>query len=113
MPSENKPLRIRNGEDVELHDIKDMLTRVDERTRNLQTSFENIKEDFRQAATDRVERKEFDIIQKSIEDRLKAVEDGKVSKAEFDPVKAIVYGLVGIFLTSIAVGIVALVMKGV
>ncbi len=50
-------------------------------------------------------------IQASVGDILTALQRGYVTVAEFDPVKRIVYGLVGAVLLSVIGGILALVIK--
>lgn len=50
-------------------------------------------------------------VQATVQNILKRLDDQYVTNDQFQPVKTIVYGLVGIVLTSFAVGIVYLVFK--
>lgn len=51
-----------------------------------------------------VTKEEFNAVKKTVDENL-------VTKADFEPVKKVVYGLVAIILTSVAVGLLALVLK--
>lgn len=54
--------------------------------------------------------KDVDYIKKEIGEIKQLVSDHYVTRIEFDPIKKIVYGLVGLILTSVFVGILSLVM---
>lgn len=55
--------------------------------------------------------KDIEYIKKEITEIKQLVSDHYVTKVEFDPIKKIVYGLVGLVLTAVVVGILALVIK--
>lgn len=46
-----------------------------------------------------------------LEQRLDTIEKNYVSKDQFDPTKRIVYGFVGLILTAVGLGIIALVVN--
>lgn len=68
-------------------DLKDLVSRIDERSKAIKDSIEYLKKE------------------------LVSLEDRFVTQDQFEPVKQIVYGLVGIVLVSIATAVVALVVK--
>ncbi len=68
-------------------DLKDLVSRVDERTTAMKNAVDGIKSDIQ-----------------SLESRF-------VTKDQFEPVKLIVYGLVGLVLTAVATAVVALIVK--
>ena len=74
-----------------------LLYRIDERTRSLQITVQEIRNSM---ATSYVKREEFMPVQRDF-----------VSQHEFSPVRRIVYGLVGLMLTGICAGLLALVLK--
>ena len=55
--------------------------------------------------------KDIEYIKKEIGEIKQLVSDHYVTKVEFDPIKKIVYGLVALVLTTVFVGILALVIK--
>lgn len=67
-------------------DLKDLVSRIDERTTAMKNAVDSIRADIQ-----------------SLENRF-------VTKDQFEPVKTIVYGLVGVVLMAVATAIVALVI---
>lgn len=56
-------------------------------------------------------KKDIEYIKKEILEIKQLVSDHYITRIEFDPIKKVVYGLVALVLTSVAVGVLALVIK--
>ena len=85
------------------------LARIDERTISMQLAQENMKQDMRRLQNT-VETMG-DALKLEIEKELKQLRDDTVTKAEFWPVRAIVYGGAALVLTSTLGGLLVLVLK--
>lgn len=55
--------------------------------------------------------KDLEFIKSNVSSIAKKMEDGYVTKSEFDPIKKIVYGMVGLVLTGIVIAVLSLVIK--
>lgn len=84
--------------------MRDLLTRLDERTERTQKDVKELVGSFQSMQTemrkDYVARSEFESLQSN-----------SISREEFKPVQAVVYGMVGLFLTGAGVAIVAMIWK--
>lgn len=72
-------------------DMLETLYRIDERTMNLSKDFTGLKEDFTGLK--------------------ETVENGYLQRAEFEPVKKLVYGLVTMILSTVMLALLALVVR--
>lgn len=79
-------------------EAKIVLARIDERTLSIDKKVDAIKADI-----------ESNYVRKDV---FNPIRDSHVTKEEFIPVRNIVYGIVGIMLTSVLVAILTLVMRG-
>jgi len=77
------------------------------------SNIEKILQDFmRKSEVSSAEtKKDIEYIKKEMSEIKQLVSDHYVTKVEFDPIKKIVYGLVALVLTTVFVGILALVIK--
>lgn len=77
------------------------------------SQLEKTMQDFMQksAVSDTEMKKDIEYLIKEFKEIKQMVGDHYVTKIEFDPIKKIVYGLVALVLTSVFVGVLALVLK--
>jgi predicted nucleic acid-binding Zn-ribbon protein len=88
---------------------------VNERMKNIEEKFSEITKGNEQSAQHEMElavlKNDVKYIKITVEEIKIILEKDYVKRSEFDPVKKIVYGMVGIILTSVVVGVLTLVLR--
>jgi hypothetical protein len=99
---------------------KELLARVDERTKSIQTDISKFRDDLKNSfisLSDRIKETEtrhdikYDENKKNIDELKELVDTHYIKKDEFEPVKKIVYGFVAFLLLSIGGMFIALLAK--
>lgn len=100
--------------------IAEILVRVDERTVAIQAEQVNLRTDIKTMGDginekmkdlEKRQKEKIEELEQSHEHMIETLERGYVKKPEFQPVKMIVYGIVGLVLTSVLGALVSLVIS--
>lgn len=88
--------------------MNELLARVDERTRSIQTELANFRTDLKSHSAYTLEK--IEETEKRFNDKIDKIENGYVTKDQFVPVQKIVFGLTGLILICVVGAIIATVV---